>query len=72
MQPFQMQQPVAQVVHAQMPIPVAQAPMQPVMQAAPVMMGTPMPQAQPMGNRFDPRTGKPLPKFDPRTGQQTW
>ena len=85
MQPFQQQQPVAQMPFQ----PVAQMPMQPMMQAAPVMMGTPMPQAAPMmfdpntgaplqpqapagGNRFDPNTGQELPKFDPLTGKQNW
>ena len=26
----------------------------------------------PKGNKFDPETGKPIPKFDPETGVQNW
>ena len=34
-------------------------------------MGVAVP-AVPFGAKFDPNTGKPIPKFDPETGKQNW
>ena len=44
--------------------------------AAPAMAAQPVATQQieiEMGEaKFDPQTGKPIPKFDPQTGKQNW
>ena len=69
---------------ANTPTPTAQtasppgAPFQPFQSQVPVAQPqfVPVPVAQAAvpvaGNRFDPDTGKELPKFDPATGKQNW
>lgn len=58
-----------------------QTPQPPVMQMMPMSVGQAMPSqpvamgmpSQPAGGaKFDPMTGKPIPKFDPNTGVQNW
>ena len=52
----------SQMQMTQIPMPVGQA----TGAAVPVVS-----QAS-FGNKFDPNTGKPIPKFDPETGKQNW
>ena len=37
-----------------------------------VTQAPPKGQQTPTGARFDPNTGRPIPKFDPQTGVQNW
>ena len=62
-------------VHPQMqPVaPVTGLPVNaPSFAAAQPQMPPQVTQQPPQGARFDPQTGKPIPKFDPMTGVQNW
>ena len=74
-------QPMAMAVPQGTPLVAAPQMVQPIMHPPPSQPAWPSMQPAPTqpaavagfwGTRFDPKTGKQLPKFDPRTGKQNW